>query len=941
MPVTVTTMMMVVVVVVVMVMVIIAMMLMMMVVVVVVVVVVMVMVMVMVMMVLVGDGDGGGGDDSDGDDEDNNDMEDGSGGGGGSDNDDDGDGDGDDGSSGDGDGDDDGDGDGCGDNGDSGGDGGDEYEDDDEDGGGGGSDDDDGDGNGDGDGDDDGDGDGCGDNGDSDGDGGDEDEDDDEDGGGRGSDDDSDDDDGDGNGDGDGDDGGDDGGGNGDGDDDCDGDGGGDDGDGDDDDEDDDNDDDDDEDDDSGGGDGDDGDGDYDDDGGGGGFDDDDDDDDNDDDDDEDDGNGDDDDDDDDDDSGGGGDDDDDSGGVGDDDSGGGDDGGGGVGDGGDGDDGDDDVDDGGDCGGDDDGDDDDDHHHHHHHHDVAQCSLRSLYINTLLPWIKLTKLNMKKSQLSASVFLFVLILSFSVSWATFSSLVDGTPWPDSGKLISCVHSNSNNVTTISQLIFTPVNASFLPIWQAHVQNIKFLKPSTRKPSVIVTPVEETLIQTTLYCAKKHGYEIRIRSGGHDFEALSYSADVPFVMIDFTKMRSVDVDVINRSAWAQTGAVLGDLYYSISQKTDTLYFPGGVCPTVGLGGYLSGGGYGNLIRKYGTAADNILDFRVIDVNGNILDRKSMGEDLFWAIRGGGASSFGIVLAWKLRLVPVPEIVTVFILNKTLEQRATEIFHKYQYVAPTIDRNLHIRTQVFGEYIRNTTKKTIRIMFEGIYQGTKDTLLPLLDENFPELGVTREICEEIKSIQSTLVFWGLPSSTPIEILTNRSAIDKLNNKVKSDYVRTPIPISGLRKIWRKFFENDESALLMINPFGGKMADFVETETPYPHRAGVLYQVLETVNFFGQTSDMTPTSLQRIAWLRSLEKLLTPYVSKNPREAYANYVDLDFGVGNSNYEEASVWGERYWKRDNFKKLIGIKAKIDPENFFRHPQSIPVFSTSLSDM
>nr|KAJ0218787.1 hypothetical protein LSAT_V11C300114680 [Lactuca sativa] len=66
---------------------------------------------------------------------------------------------------------------------------------------------------------------------------------------------------------------------------------------------------------------------------------------------------------------------------------------------------------------------------------------------------------------------------------------------------------------------------------EAHVQNIKFLKPSTRKPSVIVTPVEETLIQTTLYCAKNHGYEIRIRSGGHDFEALSYSADVPFVII--------------------------------------------------------------------------------------------------------------------------------------------------------------------------------------------------------------------------------------------------------------------------------------------------------------------------------------------------------------------------------------------------------------------------
>ncbi|CAI9271120.1 unnamed protein product [Lactuca saligna] len=226
------------------------------------------------------------------------------------------------------------------------------------------------------------------------------------------------------------------------------------------------------------------------------------------------------------------------------------------------------------------------------------------------------------------------------------------------------------------------------------------------------------------------------------------------------------------------------------------------------------------------------------------------------------------------------------------------------------------------------------MFEGIYQGTTDTLLPLLDQNFPELGVIGEICQEVKTVQSTLLFWGLPSSTSTGILTNRSAIAKLDNKSKSDYVRTPIPISGLKKIWRKLFENDESALLMINPLGGRMADYSETAIPYPHRAGVLYQVLKTVNFFDQSSDTSPISLSRIAWLESLEKLLEPYVSNNPREAYANYMDLDLGVGSDSYEEASVWGERYWKKNNIKKLIRIKAKVDPKSFFRHPQSIPVF-------
>ncbi|PWA58607.1 berberine/berberine-like, FAD-binding, type 2 [Artemisia annua] len=409
---------------------------------------------------------------------------------------------------------------------------------------------------------------------------------------------------------------------------------------------------------------------------------------------------------------------------------------------------------------------------------------------------------------------------------------------PGSEDFISCLRWHSDNFTSISQLIFTSTNSSFLPVWQAGVNNARFNQPDTPKPSVIVTPVNESQVRNALLCTKKHGYEIRIRSG----------ADVPFVMIDFINMRSIDVDVVNSTVWVQAGAALGEVYYTISQKTDTLYFPAGLCPTVGIGGYLGGGGYGNLLRKYGLGADNVVDVRFMDVNGDILDRSSMGEELFWAIRGGGASSFGIVLAWKLRLVPVPELVTVFVVNKTLEEGATEIFHKFQTVMPNIDRNLHIRIQWFGENVGNTTKKTIKMAFEGIYQGTSDTLIPLLEENFPELNVTQEICEEVKMM---------------------------------------------------------------------------------------------VNFGDQPSYTTPTSLARRDWLQRFEAFLEPYVSSNPREAYFNYIDLDLGVGSDNYEEASVWGERYWKSDNFKKLIRIKARVDPDNFFRHPQSIPIFSTSLSDM
>ncbi|KAL2494187.1 FAD-binding Berberine family protein [Forsythia ovata] len=390
--------------------------------------------------------------------------------------------------------------------------------------------------------------------------------------------------------------------------------------------------------------------------------------------------------------------------------------------------------------------------------------------------------------------------------------------------------------------------------------------------------------------------QIRVRSGGHDYEGLSYVSQVTFVILDLFNLCETSVDVEKKTAWVQAGSTIGQLYYKIAEKSGTLGFPSGVCPTVGVGGHFSGGGYGTLLRKYGLAADNIIDVRMVDVNGKILNRNSMGEDLFWAIRGGGGASFGVILAWKIQLVAVPEKVTVFTIDRTVEQDAINIVHRWQYVAHKFDKNLFIRIYLGRVKSSQDGGRTIHALFNSLFLGSVETLLPLMKESFPELGLQREDCTEMRWIESIPYFSGFPTES-LDVLLNRTQPNVRHFKAKSDYVQKPISTNGLKGIWKLLLEEEaEDASMILSPYGGRMDEISESAIPFPHRAGNLYKIHYLVNW-----DEEDASERYINWIRRLYNYTAPYVSKFPRAAYINYRDLDIGVnnkGNTSYAQAKM-------------------------------------------
>ena len=131
---------------------------------------------------------------------------------------------------------------------------------------------------------------------------------------------------------------------------------------------------------------------------------------------------------------------------------------------------------------------------------------------------------------------------------------------------VQCLSNQTNQPDQVSNIVYSQTNPSYTAVLRAYIRNSRFNTSTTPKPTIIVTPTQESHVQATVICTKNIGIQLKIRSGGHDFEGISYTSDVPFIILDMFNLRSITINLQEQTAWVESGATLENFTIAFGRR---------------------------------------------------------------------------------------------------------------------------------------------------------------------------------------------------------------------------------------------------------------------------------------------------------------------------------------------------------------------------------------
>ncbi|MDY0964566.1 FAD-binding oxidoreductase [Massilia sp. CFBP9026] len=418
-----------------------------------------------------------------------------------------------------------------------------------------------------------------------------------------------------------------------------------------------------------------------------------------------------------------------------------------------------------------------------------------------------------------------------------------------------------------------------------------------RHPAIIVRCAGTADVRASLAYARNHQLRLAVRGGGHNIAGSALCDDG--LVIDLSRMKSVQVDPERRRAWVEGGATLRD--FDHEAQAYGLATPLGINSTTGVAGLTLGGGFGWLSRTLGLAADNLLSSEMVTADaGRLQVSATEHPDLFWAIRGGGGN-FGVVTRFEFALHPVGPHIKAGLIVYPFDQ-ARSVLQQYRDAVATMAPDLTVWAVL---------RKAPPLPFLAPQVHGQDVLVLPVFSPSPSDAVDAGIARMAKLGEPLGMHVG-----PMPYAAWQQIFD-------------PMLTPGARNYWKShnFAQLSDGAIdvvmryagnlptsqceIFLGLLGGQAGAPPPQATAYPHR-----DALYVMNVHTRWDD--PADDERcIAWARDFFADATPYASGG---VYVNFMPQDEGERTSDAYGA-----------NYARLAQIKATYDPDNLFRTNQNI----------
>ena len=491
------------------------------------------------------------------------------------------------------------------------------------------------------------------------------------------------------------------------------------------------------------------------------------------------------------------------------------------------------------------------------------------------------------KNIFESFLIIFLIDNIFSVCVNKFPwTLPSDASWPPSYKFLELRSNISGNVILKGDLNYNPHT------WN-RITNVP-------KPAAIIQPLNSDDILAALKFAKAYNIRLSVQSTGHHQDHRNIYDNS--IHIDMSTMDSKSIDLEKKTLTVGPGNTFREIQTFVAIQTNKkLVALGGADPSVGIYGWTVGGGHGALTKMYGLGVDALLSVQIITADLNVITAsETENQDLFRSLRGSGGGAFGITTSLTVKLFPDPGTVSVFTGYFPLSAETSSMFANFLIEAPNFVSGYFLM-QNFGSFY-NTY-----IQIQMLCFSNSTTCFNILSS-------LQEFCIPLPGLDCTPALDAFPHYFDfiIQAEMNTDGVTYL----ASTSLNSSNIVDGLSEITNYIADNIYTGCVSSAVLGGVSAtldaDRIQTCVS-PQMRNALIAVTCYCLLIDSTSH--DDRLYQISLMDTL--------SEKVYKKYNDWVYWNEPLHNFAQDD---WKSRYWGGlDNYNKLLSVKNKYDPENFF----------------